>query len=86
VLAFQCGRIADLSGQANTRISPVPPLARLGRMKFHLDQSVVPGEPNLAQLMISHANHSGLAMLRLVAPIHAKSRLSFSLRPLRQRF
>jgi sulfur-oxidizing protein SoxY len=41
---------------------PDAALARLGRMKFHLDQSVVLGVPNLAQLMISHPNHSGLAM------------------------
>jgi len=41
---------------------PEAALARLGRMKFHLDQSVVLGEPNLAQLMISHPNDSGLAM------------------------
>ena len=41
---------------------PQAALARLGRMKFHLDHSVVLGEPNLAQLMISHPNHSGLAM------------------------
>ena len=41
---------------------PETALKRLGRMKFHLDQSVVLGEPNLAQLMISHPNHSGLAM------------------------
>lgn len=41
---------------------PDSALARLGRMKFHLDQSVTLGEPNLAQLMISHPNHSGLAM------------------------
>jgi sulfur-oxidizing protein SoxY len=44
---------------------PDAALARLGRMKFHLDQSVVLGEPNLAQLMISHPNHSGLAMDQL---------------------
>jgi sulfur-oxidizing protein SoxY len=44
---------------------PEAALARLGRMKFHLDQSVVLGEPNLAQLMISHPNHSGLAMDQL---------------------
>ena len=40
-------------------------LARLGRMKIHLDQSVAFGEPNLAQVMISHPNHSGLAMDQL---------------------
>lgn len=44
---------------------PMAALARLGRMKFHLDQAVVFGEPNLAQLMISHPNHSGLAMDQL---------------------
>jgi sulfur-oxidizing protein SoxY len=44
---------------------PAAALARLGRMKFHLEQSVVLGEPNLAQLMISHPNHSGLAMDQL---------------------
>lgn len=37
-------------------------LARLGRMKFRLDDRVVLGEPNPAQLMISHPNSSGLAM------------------------
>jgi sulfur-oxidizing protein SoxY len=41
---------------------PGAALARLGRMKLHLDHSMVFGEPNLAQLMISHPNHSGLAM------------------------
>jgi sulfur-oxidizing protein SoxY len=52
---------------------PEAALARLGRMKFHLDQSVVFGEPNLAQLMISHPNHSGLAMdqmTRLFVPAY----------------
>lgn len=44
---------------------PLAALARLGRMKFHLDQPVVFGEPNLATLMISHPNHSGLAMDQL---------------------
>lgn len=44
---------------------PLAALARLGRMKFHLDQPVVFGEPNLARLMISHPNHSGLAMDQL---------------------
>lgn len=44
---------------------PMAALVRLGRMKLHLDQPVVLGEPNLAQLMISHPNHSGLAMDQL---------------------
>lgn len=52
---------------------PEAALVRLGRMKFHLDQSVVFGEPNMAQLMISHPNHSGLAMdqmTRLFVPAY----------------
>lgn len=37
-------------------------MARLGRMKFRTDGNVQLGEPNLAELMISHPNVSGLAM------------------------
>ena len=37
-------------------------MARIGKMKFRLDGEVKPGEPTLAQLMISHPNLSGLAM------------------------
>lgn len=37
-------------------------LATLGRMKLRVDGAVEPGRPALAQLMISHPNHSGLAM------------------------
>lgn len=36
--------------------------AMLGKMKFRVDGDVVPNKPVLAQLMISHPNHSGLAM------------------------
>jgi sulfur-oxidizing protein SoxY len=46
-------------------------LARLGRMKFRTDGSVQLNQPNLAELMISHPNLSGLAMdqvTRLYAP------------------
>ncbi len=39
--------------------------ARLGRMKLRVDGPVVYGQPNLAQLMISHPNNSGLAMDQL---------------------
>lgn len=37
-------------------------MARIGKMKFRLESDVKPGEPTLAQLMISHPNLSGLAM------------------------
>jgi sulfur-oxidizing protein SoxY len=46
-------------------------LARLGRMKFRTDGSAQLNQPNLAELMISHPNLSGLAMdqvTRLYAP------------------
>lgn len=52
---------------------PAAALARLGRMKFRLDTPVAFHQPNLAQLMISHPNHSGLAMdqvTRLYTPAH----------------
>lgn len=48
-------------------------MARMGKMKFRLDGDVKPGQPVLAQLMISHPNISGLAMdqvTRLYAPPH----------------
>jgi sulfur-oxidizing protein SoxY len=37
-------------------------LAKLGRIKLRVEGDVVPGEPVLAQLMISHPNISGLAI------------------------
>ncbi len=40
-------------------------LARLGKMKFRLDNEVALNRPNLAQLMISHPNNSGLQMDQL---------------------
>jgi sulfur-oxidizing protein SoxY len=46
-------------------------MARLGRMKFRTDGEVQLNQPNLAELMISHPNVSGLAMdqlTRLYAP------------------
>ncbi|HSD59562.1 MAG TPA: quinoprotein dehydrogenase-associated SoxYZ-like carrier [Burkholderiales bacterium] len=48
-------------------------MARIGKMKFRVDGDVKPGQPTLAQLMISHPNISGLAMdqvTRLYAPPH----------------
>lgn len=48
-------------------------LARLGKMRLRVDDAVAMGKPNLAQLMISHPNNSGLAMdqlTRLYVPPH----------------
>lgn len=46
-------------------------MARIGKMKFRLDESLKADEPSVAQLMVSHPNVSGLAMdqlTRLYAP------------------
>jgi sulfur-oxidizing protein SoxY len=46
-------------------------MARIGKMKFKLDENLKPDEPSVAQLMVSHPNVSGLAMdqvTRLYAP------------------
>ena len=40
-------------------------LARLGKMKFRLDNDIALNQPNLVQLMISHPNNSGLQMDQL---------------------
>lgn len=48
-------------------------LARIGKMKFRLDDKIALNQPNVAQLMISHPNNSGLAMdqlTRLYVPAH----------------
>jgi sulfur-oxidizing protein SoxY len=47
--------------------------ANLGKMRFRLDDVLVPDQPARAQLMISHPNDSGLAMdqlTRTYAPPH----------------
>jgi sulfur-oxidizing protein SoxY len=36
--------------------------ANLGKMRIRVDESQGPGQPTLAQLMISHPNDSGLAL------------------------
>jgi sulfur-oxidizing protein SoxY len=56
-------------------------LARLGRMKFKVEESTVAGQPSVAQLMISHPNSSGLAMdqlTRLYVPPHFVRRVEVS--------
>ncbi|EIC29173.1 MULTISPECIES: quinoprotein dehydrogenase-associated SoxYZ-like carrier [Methylomicrobium] len=40
-------------------------MKRLGKMKFRLDGDVKAGEPNLAQLLISHPNITGMQMDQL---------------------
>ncbi len=40
-------------------------LANLGKMRLRVEGDVAPGRPALAQLMVSHPNHSGLAMDQL---------------------
>ncbi len=44
---------------------PAEALANLGKMRLRVDGDVRPGQPVLAQLMINHPNHSGMAMDQL---------------------
>lgn len=56
-------------------------LARLGKMKFKVEEGAVAGQPSVAQLMISHPNSSGLAMdqlTRLFVPPHFVRRVEVS--------
>jgi sulfur-oxidizing protein SoxY len=56
-------------------------MARLGKMKFRIDEAVVAGQPSVAQLMISHPNSSGLAMdqlTRMFVPPHFVRRVEVS--------
>lgn len=61
---------------------PQAALATLGRMRFRIEaESAAPGEPVLAQLMISHPNNSGLAMDQLTrqfTPAHFVRRVDIS--------
>ena len=41
---------------------PDAALARLGEMKLRQSEALVLGEPNLAQLLVSHPNHTGMQM------------------------
>jgi sulfur-oxidizing protein SoxY len=56
-------------------------LARLGKMKFKVEEGAVAGQPSVAQLMISHPNSSGLAMdqlTRMFVPPHFVRRVEVS--------
>jgi sulfur-oxidizing protein SoxY len=44
---------------------PAEALANLGKMRLRVDGDLRPGQPLLAQLMINHPNHSGMAMDQL---------------------
>ena len=41
---------------------PDAALARLGKMKLRQSEALVLGEPNLAHLLVSHPNHTGMQM------------------------
>ena len=52
---------------------PDAALARLGKMKVRQSDALVLGEPNLAQLLVSHPNHTGMQMdqvTHLYVPAH----------------
>jgi sulfur-oxidizing protein SoxY len=60
---------------------PQAALATLGRMRLRVDGEVRIGQPVLAQLMVSHPNHSGLAMdqsTRQYTPAHFVRRVAIS--------
>ncbi|MGJ0491625.1 quinoprotein dehydrogenase-associated SoxYZ-like carrier [Methylobacter sp.] len=62
-------------------------MQRLGKMKFRLDEGVKVGEPNLAQLLISHPNITGMQMdqvTRFVKKSHfvKEVRVSFNDKPI----
>jgi len=60
---------------------PQAALASLGKMRLRVDGELRRGQPALAQLMISHPNHSGLAMdqsTRQYTPAHFVRRVVVS--------
>ncbi|MBA2352108.1 MAG: quinoprotein dehydrogenase-associated SoxYZ-like carrier [Burkholderiales bacterium] len=64
---FMASRFVKASGgcSAPAGKDQAAAMARLGKMKFKLDKEIELNKPNLAQLMISHPNNSGLAMDQL---------------------
>jgi sulfur-oxidizing protein SoxY len=64
---FMASRFVKASGgcSAPAGKDQAAAMARLGKMKFRVEQPATYGRPNLAQLMISHPNNSGLAMDQL---------------------
>lgn len=60
---------------------PQAALASLGKMRLRVDGELRQGQPALVQLMISHPNHSGLAMdqsTRQYTPAHFVRRINVS--------
>ena len=61
---FMTKRYVKASGgcSAPAGKDPDEALARLGKMKLRPGEDLVPGEPNRAQILISHPNHTGMQM------------------------
>jgi len=61
---FMTKRFVKASGgcSAPAGKDPDEALARLGKMKLRPDGTLVPGELNRAQILISHPNHTGMQM------------------------
>ena len=62
---------------------PDAALARLGKMKFRQSGAPVLGEPNLAQLLVSHPNHTGMQMDQVThhyVPAHFVNNIDGALR------
>jgi sulfur-oxidizing protein SoxY len=64
---FMSTRYVKASGgcSAPAGKDPAEALASLGKMRLRVDGELRPGQPMLAQLMINHPNHSGMAMDQL---------------------
>lgn len=64
---FMAKRFVKASGGCSAPASKDPDaaLTRLGRMKLRLAKERVLGEPNRAQILISHPNHTGMQMDQL---------------------
>lgn len=60
---------------------PQAALANLGKMRLRVDGALQPGQPATVQLMVSHPNHSGMAMDQLTrqyTPAHFVRELKVS--------
>ena len=64
---YMAARFIKASGGCSAPASKdaVQAMANLGRIKLKLDQAVRMNQPALVQVMLSHPNHSGLAMNQL---------------------
>jgi len=64
---FMSTRYVKASGgcSAPAGKDPAEALANLGKMRLRVDGELRPGQPLLAQVMINHPNHSGMALNQL---------------------